>query len=164
MGHLTNRTVTGYFLSGPIPASFSWISSFQQLTKYTYITKYCRRLDSNHGPLVLEATALPTEPQPLFRGYFYSIFILCKLTYSSSFIQIPTFRLLYFFSFWTRIFLINFFLLWSVFAFTLPPIVFFFRQVCYQPSSASVLSLPLPLELSLFSFLCPCFISTLRFL
>ena len=27
--------------------------------------KICRWLDSNHGPLVSEATALPTEPQPL---------------------------------------------------------------------------------------------------
>ena len=26
---------------------------------------FCQWLDSNHGPLVLEATALPTEPQPL---------------------------------------------------------------------------------------------------
>ena len=27
--------------------------------------KFCRWLDSNRGPLVLEATAQPTEPQPL---------------------------------------------------------------------------------------------------
>ena len=27
--------------------------------------KFCQWLDSNRGPLVLEATALPTEPQPL---------------------------------------------------------------------------------------------------
>ena len=27
--------------------------------------KFCRWLNSNRGPLVLEATALPTEPQPL---------------------------------------------------------------------------------------------------
>ena len=27
--------------------------------------KVCRLLDSNHGPLASEATALPTEPQPL---------------------------------------------------------------------------------------------------
>ena len=25
----------------------------------------CQRLDSNRGPLVSEATALPTDPQPL---------------------------------------------------------------------------------------------------
>ena len=26
--------------------------------------KFCQCLDTNHGPLVSEATALPTEPQP----------------------------------------------------------------------------------------------------
>ena len=36
-----------------------------QLTVHIVQYKFCRRLDSNHGPLVLEATALPTEPQPL---------------------------------------------------------------------------------------------------
>ena len=30
-----------------------------------FIIKSCRRLGSNPGPLVSEATALPTEPQPL---------------------------------------------------------------------------------------------------
>ena len=29
------------------------------------IMKFCGCLKSNHGPLILEATALPTEPQPL---------------------------------------------------------------------------------------------------
>ena len=29
------------------------------------IIKFRRWLDSNHGPLVLEATSLPTDPQPL---------------------------------------------------------------------------------------------------
>ena len=33
--------------------------------------KCCRWLDSNHRPLELEATALPTEPQPLpMKKYF----------------------------------------------------------------------------------------------
>ena len=47
--------------------------------------KFCRWLDSNRGPLVSEATAQPTEPQPLpnkhkvqtsleFGGLFYFIF------------------------------------------------------------------------------------------
>ena len=36
-----------------------------QLTVHIVQYKFCRQLDSNHGPLVLEATALPTEPQPL---------------------------------------------------------------------------------------------------
>ena len=34
--------------------------------------KFCRWLDSNCGPLVLEATALPTEPQPLPLKVFLS--------------------------------------------------------------------------------------------
>ena len=36
-----------------------------QLTINKCSMKICRCLDSNRGPLVLEATALPTEPQPL---------------------------------------------------------------------------------------------------
>ena len=47
-----------------------------QLTVYNcsiLINFICRWLDSNHGPLVLEAPALPTEPQPLpFQCNFYS--------------------------------------------------------------------------------------------
>ena len=42
--------------------SLFWFSSFPiHLT----VCKVCRRLDSNRGPLVSEATTLPTEPQPL---------------------------------------------------------------------------------------------------
>ena len=44
---------------------FSLFSSFQQLTVNMFIIKSCRWLNSNCGPLVSEATALPTEPQPL---------------------------------------------------------------------------------------------------
>ena len=36
-----------------------------QLTVNKCSTKICLCLDSNRGPLVLEATALPIEPQPL---------------------------------------------------------------------------------------------------
>ena len=38
-----------------------------QLTvyKWSMLINFCRWLDSNRGPLVLEVTALPTEPQPL---------------------------------------------------------------------------------------------------
>ena len=50
---------------GPFPASFSLFSSFLQLTVNLFVIKSCQWLDSNHGPLVLEATALPTETQPL---------------------------------------------------------------------------------------------------
>ena len=36
-----------------------------------FFKKICRRLDSNRGPLVSEATALPTELQPLFINLFH---------------------------------------------------------------------------------------------
>ena len=57
-----------FLKNGPFLASFLF-SSFQ----YTVDTKqmfnnyinFCRWLDLNCGPLVSEATALPTEPQPL---------------------------------------------------------------------------------------------------
>ena len=54
------------FLNGPFPTSFPLFSSFlQTVNRKSQFTKICRRLDSNHGPLVPESTALPTEPQPL---------------------------------------------------------------------------------------------------
>ena len=54
------------FLNGPFPASFSLFSSFQYTVDSKQIfNKFCRRLDSNLQPLVLEATALQTEAQPL---------------------------------------------------------------------------------------------------
>ena len=34
-------------------------------SKQMFYIKICRWLDSNGGPLVLEATSVPTEPQPL---------------------------------------------------------------------------------------------------
>ena len=52
--------------SGPFPASFSLFSSFQCSWQLIFDIKFCQSLDSSHGPLELEATALPTEPQPLF--------------------------------------------------------------------------------------------------
>ena len=60
-----------FFKNGLFPASFSFLfSSFQYNTIHLTVnnncsTKICRCLDSNRGPLVSEATALPTEPQPL---------------------------------------------------------------------------------------------------
>ena len=56
-----------FFLkSGPFPASFSFIFVFSiQLIINKCSIKFCRWLESNHGPLVLKATALPTAPQPL---------------------------------------------------------------------------------------------------
>ena len=58
-----------FFKNGPFPASFSLFLSFQYTvdSKQMFNIKinFCRWLDSNCGPLLLEVTALPTEPQPL---------------------------------------------------------------------------------------------------
>ena len=45
---------------GPFPASFVYVISIQLI-----VNTICLWLDSNCGSLVLEATALPMEPQPL---------------------------------------------------------------------------------------------------
>ena len=53
---------------GTIPGLFFYFRLFNtQLTanKCSIFINFCRWLDSNRRPLVLEATALPTEPQPL---------------------------------------------------------------------------------------------------
>ena len=47
---------------------FSLFSFFQYtVDSKQMFNKFCRWLDSNRGPLVSKATALPTEPQPLPR-------------------------------------------------------------------------------------------------
>ena len=59
-----------FFKYGPFMASFSFIFVFSlQLTVKNVQYKFCRWLDSNHGPLELEVTALPTEPHhcPFFQ-------------------------------------------------------------------------------------------------
>ena len=55
-----------FLKSGPFPASFLFIFVFSvQLIINKCSIKFCRWLEANRGPLVLKATALPTEPQPL---------------------------------------------------------------------------------------------------
>ena len=49
---------------------FSFFSAFQQFRVNMFITKCCRWLELNCGPLILKATALPTEPQPLPKSIF----------------------------------------------------------------------------------------------
>ena len=44
---------------------FSLFSTFQKVTVNMFIIKSCQSLDSNRVPLIWEATALPTESQPL---------------------------------------------------------------------------------------------------
>ena len=42
-------------------------------SKQMFYLKVCQWLDSNHGPLVSEATALPTESQPLPKFIYASL-------------------------------------------------------------------------------------------
>ena len=44
-----------------------FFSSFQRLTVSMFIINFCHWLHSNCGPLVLEATTLPTEPHLMAR-------------------------------------------------------------------------------------------------
>ena len=50
--------------NGPYPASFLYFCLFNTQL-FNINVKPCRWLDLNCGPLVSEATALPTDPQPL---------------------------------------------------------------------------------------------------
>ena len=55
-----------YLKNGPFQASSSFIFVLSiHLIVGKCSINFCRRLDSNRGPLGLEVTALPTEPQPL---------------------------------------------------------------------------------------------------
>ena len=59
-----------------IPGLFLFIFVFStQLTIKIVQLKLCQWLDSNRGPLVLEATALPTEPQSVM-SIFYKQFTI----------------------------------------------------------------------------------------
>ena len=61
---------------------FSLFSSFQHLTVNMIILNYVTTLVSNHGPLVLEATDLPTEAQLAIIGlHFFSRFRLGNLNW-----------------------------------------------------------------------------------
>ena len=50
---------------------FSLLSSFQYSWLWMFNNFFCQWLDSNRGPLALEATALPTEPQQLPKIYIF---------------------------------------------------------------------------------------------
>ena len=67
-----------FLKNGPFSDSFSLFLSIQyslQKTKVQY--KFGRWLDLNHGPLVSEATALLTDPQPLPRLLLLEKFVRC---------------------------------------------------------------------------------------
>ena len=68
--------------------------SFQQLTVNIFNIKFCRWLNTNRGSLVLEATALPSEPQPL-PGYI----TCCERRISYNFAKFTTITILR--PFWT---------------------------------------------------------------
>ena len=59
-----DQTLIKYFLRNS-RSLFVYLRLFKQLTITMYVIKLCQWLESNHGSLVLEATALPTEAQPL---------------------------------------------------------------------------------------------------
>ena len=51
-----------FFLILPFPSSFIFIFVFSTQLQ---VSEICHLPDSNHRSLLLDATALPTEPQPL---------------------------------------------------------------------------------------------------
>ena len=54
------------YKNGPFPGLFFlYFSIFKTVYYKLIVNRIFQRLDSNCGPLILEATALPTEPQPL---------------------------------------------------------------------------------------------------
>ena len=61
-GNAKSEIQSGYT---PFPAYFPLFLSFQYSWQKMFNKFFCRWLESNHKPLELEATALPTEPQPL---------------------------------------------------------------------------------------------------
>ena len=63
------------FKNGPFPASFFFIFRLFNTvnSKQMFEIQVCRWLDSNRGPLVSEATALPTESQLLPKNTNYLI-------------------------------------------------------------------------------------------
>lgn len=68
-----------FFKNGPLPASFS-ILSFQQLTVKHVFRKFGQLLESNHGPVISEAAALSTDPQPQPAGLYHTYsLLLCSL-------------------------------------------------------------------------------------
>ena len=62
--HKVLSDVTSIFLIGPLPASVSLLLAFNAVLIPLIVNYICSWLDSNHGSLVLEATALPIVPQP----------------------------------------------------------------------------------------------------
>ena len=61
-----SKVAQSFLKMGQTRPLFSLFLSFQYtVDSKQMFNKFCRWLDSNRGPLVSEATTLPTEPQPL---------------------------------------------------------------------------------------------------
>ena len=58
---------SSFFKNGPFMVSFSLFLSFQYSWQLMFNINFWQWMDSNRRPLELEATALPSEPQPLPR-------------------------------------------------------------------------------------------------
>ena len=66
-------------LKRAIPGLFFYIFVFQYSWQQMFIAKCWQWLDSNRGPLELESTALPTDPQPLPLFFILLTFNLDKV-------------------------------------------------------------------------------------
>ena len=67
--------------NGPFQALFFfYFRLFNTVDSKQMLNKFCQWLDSNRRPLVLEATALPTVPQPLFWYFCFVFDVKIKLT------------------------------------------------------------------------------------
>ena len=79
---------SSFFLkNGPFPAAFSFLLSFQYTVDikqmFNVFVIFCQWLDLHCGPLVLEATALPTEPN----HYPNSCFVLVWRFFGCNFVR-----------------------------------------------------------------------------
>ena len=55
-----------------------YVLFFQKLTVNKFSIKCYHWFDTNHRPLVLEVTSLPTEPQALGTRFFLRVFCICR--------------------------------------------------------------------------------------
>ena len=87
-GTLKKKLPQIFLKNGPFSASFLYFCLFNTADINMFNINFCRWLDLNCRPLELEATALPTEPQPLpclsfyVRNFFISLltnYVFCYL-------------------------------------------------------------------------------------
>ena len=83
--HSLHISVRISFLNGPFSTSCSLFLSFQFSWQWTFNLNVCQWLDSNCGPLVSEAIAPPTEPQPLSHIFEWGSNIALFIFYLFSF-------------------------------------------------------------------------------